>query len=66
MLVEYKRYNGKGIIYYNTKEWDSMAINPLIVMCTFGLSLVGAKENIQRKKTCDCCGGTGILKIKEI
>lgn len=65
MIVDCKVCNGKGIIYYTKKEWDSLAINPLLVVCTFGFSLVNGKNYIKSQKTCECCGGSGVLEIKE-
>ena len=41
--------HGKGIIIEQTKEWDSLAINPLIVVCTLGFSLVNGK-NLKKQK----------------
>jgi len=58
--------HGKGIIIEQTKEWDSLAINPLIVVCTLGFSLVNGKNLKKQKKVCIVCGGAGIVKIKEI
>ena len=66
MLVDCKRCKGEGIIIVEKKEWDGMAINPLIVLCTLGLSLSDGKRIIEKEKTCDCCGGIGRLKVKEI
>ena len=66
MIINCKRCKGTGLIQYTIKEWDSFATNPLIVICTFGFSLVDGKNNVKYKKTCDACNGSGMLKIKEI